>query len=385
MPALEVFCLQTLEELSPYAGDWDGLARGVPFCGWDWLSCWWRHYGEREWPRRGLFVLCAFEGGDRLVGIAPWLSERSAASGTTLRFLGEDEVCSDHVGLLCEPGRQSAVADAMADWLIERAPGRPFGQDEGWDLIELEGVDADDPASEALARLAAGYGGTMHRRAGRKCWSIELPQTWEEYLARLSHSHRSQVRRADRRYLASGRAALHTVSSARELPAAIDLLIDLHTRRWRAEGRPGNFASRRFEAFHRDVMPRLLAAGHLQLHWLDLDGRPVAAEYQLSGAGSVYAYQAGRDPAVPRGAAGRLALIATIRRAIEQGCRAFDFLRGDEPYKAHWRAAPRPTTRIRIVSPRAAAQVRYGLRSAGETVKQWIKRGLRPAAGSLDG
>ena len=41
-------------------------------------------------------------------------------------------------------------------------------------------------------------------------------------------------------------------------------------------------------------MPRLLAAGLLRLHWLELDGQPVAAEYHLADGGVIYGYQSRR-------------------------------------------------------------------------------------------
>ena len=109
--------------------------------------------------------------------------------------------------------------------------------------------------------------------------------------------------------------------------------------------------------------------GHLQFHWLELDGRPVALEYHLTGGGVLYAYQAGVDPEAMEFQPGKLLNLATIRRAIEQGYRAFDFLRGDEPYKAHFRAAPRPSLELRIVPNRPSARLRHNLWLAGSRVK----------------
>ena len=43
-------------------------------------------------------------------------------------------------------------------------------------------------------------------------------------------------------------------------------------------------------------MPEMLRAGQLRPGWLEVDRRPVVAEYQLTGDGVVYAYQSGIDP-----------------------------------------------------------------------------------------
>ena len=67
----------SLDELAPYADDWERLAAGVPFRSWTWLWHWWRHYGPRkdgDRSRSRLAVLGVFDDANSLVGIAPWYS-----------------------------------------------------------------------------------------------------------------------------------------------------------------------------------------------------------------------------------------------------------------------------------------------------------------------
>ncbi len=371
---MRVFCLFDLDELAPYADDWDRLCGGVPFRSWAWLSTWWRHYGDT--PGAQLFVPCAFDDGDRLVGVAPWYLDCGGPRGRVLRMLGSGEVCSDYLSVLCQPGREHRVTQAMAEYLtgVADAEDRDCPR---WDLLELAGIDAEDPAAGLLIRHLADQGATVHRRAGPNCWRLELPSTWDEYLATLSKSHRKQLRRLQRDLLDTGRAVLHTVERAEDLPQAVHLLIDLHQQRRRALGEPGCFASPRFTDFHRDVIPKLLSAGQLQLHWLELDGEPAAVEYQLAGGGVLYAYQSGVDPHVLKQEPGRVITVAILQRAIAQGYRAIDFLRGDEPYKSHFRARPRPSLAVRVVPRRTSAQLRHQVWLAGSNVKQWIKSGLK--------
>lgn len=378
---MQVFCLTDLDELAPYAEDWDRLAADVPFRSWTWLSAWWRHYGQDrgsgpDAPR--LFVLCVFDLDDTLVGVAPWYVEGGGPLGRVVRLLGLDEVCSDYLSLLCQPGMEAPVAQAAADFLTDLADAENYLRGR-WDLLVLEGVDARDRAVNRLIEHLAQRQYTVHRRAGLNCWRIELPHTWDEYLAMLSANHRSQIRRLQRDFFDTGRAVLHSVRQIDELPWAIDLLIDLHQRRRLSLGQPGCFASPRFTAFHREVIPRLLLAGQLQLDWLELDGKPIAVEYQLAAGGVIYAYQSGIDPDALRRQPGRLITLATIRRAIEQGYRSYDFLRGDEPYKAHFRALPRPSLEARVVPNRTSAQLRHGLWLAGSNVKRLIKSSLKMA------
>ena len=110
---------------------------------------------------------------------------------------------------------------------------------------------------------------------------------------RWARNLRRDIRRFERNLFDTGRVVLHRVRRVEELPEAMEILVDLHQRRRKALGEAGCFASARFLAFYRDVVPDLLRRGQLHLYWLELDGRPVAAEYQLAGNGILYKYQAG--------------------------------------------------------------------------------------------
>ena len=58
---------------------------------------------------------------------------------------------------------------------------------------------------------------------------------------------------------------------------------------------------------------------------------------------------------------------------MDHDYRTFDFLRGDEPYKAHFRAKPHPCVEIRVVPARSAAQVRHGIWRAATAAKSWLR------------
>jgi CelD/BcsL family acetyltransferase involved in cellulose biosynthesis len=365
----------TEEALAGVAGDWDGLSRGVPFRGGTWLRAWWRYYGQSSsaHARRELCALAVRDEQGALIGLAPWFVEYSMSAGRVIKFLGGDEIYSDYLSLLARPGHESPVADCVAAWLM-----RDFAA--GWDALALSGVDAADLAVGALVDRLQSLGARVHRRPDLCCWRLELPRTWEEYLTLLSKSHRKQIRRAERRLFATGRAVVESPQSRAALEPAIDLLITLHQRRHQRQRRRGAFSSPSFARFHREVIPALVAAGQARLDVLRLDGVPLAVEYQLLGDDVVYAYQSGIDPDWLRLEPGRLAMMTAIRAAIAQGKRAFDFLRGDEPYKAHWRATPRATLRARVVPTSRAARLRNTIWLAGDTTKAWLRGRLKNVA-----
>ncbi|HEX5471116.1 MAG TPA: GNAT family N-acetyltransferase, partial [Lacipirellulaceae bacterium] len=126
---------------------------------------------------------------------------------------------------------------------------------------------------------------------------------------------------------------------------------------------------------HRELAGRLLARGQLRMSWLEMDGTPAAAEYHVAGGATTYAYQGGVDPDRLPEEPGRLSTILCLRAAIEEGHTQMDFLRGDEPYKAHWRAAPRATYDCRVIPNRRLARLRGRVWNVTESLGDLVRSG----------
>ncbi len=359
---MEVVRFTRIDELQEHADAWDRLAADFPFRSWAWLATWWRHYAAIG----QLYVLGVFDDG-QLVGIAPWYRTTTFQHGRTIRFLGDVEVCSEYGTILCQAGREHVVTDALADWL-QRAEGRDH-----WDVIELSASDPEDRVPAALGQQMAAGGCRLHTQAGQGCWRAALPSNWQDYLRSLSKDRRKKIRRLQRQYIDSGQAVWHTARTPQELAAAQAILIDLHQRRRNALGEPGCFASRRYRAFHEEVLPRLLGESRLGLRWVEFDGRPIAAEYQLLGKDVVYWYQGGIAPEDTDLSPGQISMVFGFRESIEKGYQVIDFLRGDEPYKQQWRAEFHPSVELRIVARRTTSQLRHGIWLTGLDAKQWLK------------
>ena len=327
--------IHSLDQLESLREPWDRLARGVPFCGHLWLSTWWKHYGIGH----DLAVLTVYGDDGRVLGIAPWYLASDTLGGRVLLPLGSGEVCSDYLTILCRPEHELVVAEALAQYLC--SPSAP-----AWDLLSLSGVDPEDSATSRFVDRMKAHGQAFHARAAHRTWRVALPSSWEAFVDLQSKSHRKQLRRLQTRVLADPETQLQCVQTEAEFAEAWDTLVNLHQRRRQSLAEPGSFVSPRFAAFHREVAGKLLAAGRLRLFVLHVAGQPIAAEYQIAGDRVTYAYQAGVDPDRLDEEPGRLITLATIQQAIEAGQNAFDFLRGDEPYKAHLRTRSHANPRL---------------------------------------
>ena len=359
-----------LERLRP---QWNRLSRGVPFRTWQWLHPWWRHYSEG----RDLYVLAVYDDNHVLRGVASWFREKTLRNGRILRGLGTGEVCSDYLSLLTELEHTEQVTVAIAHWLTEAARGpSPGNVDHCWDLLELTGVNAKDYTIRQLISHLHQYGHVVYcQEDSEDLWPIELPATWDAYLARMSKSHRKKTRKLHRE-LASSDILVHWASTPEEYQIGIQVFIDLHQRRWQALGEAGCFSSQPFLRFICESAICLAADNQLRLYWIEWQGEPVAAEFQLVGDSAIYAYQSGLNPDRLNLSPGKLANIIGIRKAISEGKKQYNFLRGNHPYKKQWRAEPRASLFARIVPPKPLALTRYAAWVATRWTKDILKNKL---------
>lgn len=392
---MKIVCYQSDSELVGLRRNWNVLAAGEPLVSWEWLTSWWQHYGPAIRRRGGNLLVLAVESLEgELVGLAPWYIA-AGLRGRVIRFLGDGEVCTDYLTLLAAESWGSQVVECLAAWLAATSGSAHRVRQSGvqsnaavlrldrldrwhcWDLIELEGIDAADVLVQGLMQALGRHGMHVESQTGVRCWRVVFPSTWDAFLARLSKSHRKQVGRCQRRYLDTGRAVLRTVKTPEELARGLQILQDLHVRRRQALGDTGRFADSRFAGFLNQACGLLLETGQLRLCWLEIDGQPAAAEMHVAGPRTVHAYQSGVEPRLLEHEPGRIITLATLQRALAEGYGEFDFMRGDEPYKAHWRAEPRPQLVWRAVAPRLGARARFKAWQAAGEVRARVKRLVR--------
>ncbi len=369
--SLRVAAVRSDAEFESLAAPWNQLAGDVPFRTWDWMHDWWRHYRDSH---SELFTLLVTDDDNQLVGIAPWYVSSSPRQGRVVRFLGCGEVASDYLTLLCRENAEEQVAHAIADWLATAAARQ-------WHLLDLSGVEETDAAIGHLGRRLSRHGRIVNRQIDLNCWRTTLTDNWDQFLEQLSKSRRIRTRTLVRRAIENGRAVIRHVKTPSDLERGFEILIDLHQKRRRSLSQAGCFTSPRFTEFHREISGRFLATGQLHLFWIELDGRPLSAQYSFVGGQTVYYYQGGFEPELAHESPGWLSLATSLHWAIGEGFKNYDFLRGDESYKASWKAEARPLVHVRIIGRQTSARVRYATWCGSEKFKGWARKLLSRAKG----
>jgi CelD/BcsL family acetyltransferase involved in cellulose biosynthesis len=152
------------------------------------------------------------------------------------------------------------------------------------------------------------------------------------------------------------------LAGADDLGAAMDALFELHQQRWNARLLPGVMGGERIRGFHQTIARRFQENDWLRLHLIVIDGKIVSSLYCFEFREKYYYYLGGFAPELGRYSLGTVLTARAVKHAIERGCKEFDFLRGNEPYKYRWQPEERVNHRVLIAdSASARSRVMLGI------------------------
>lgn len=293
-----------------------------------WLQAWWDSLGS------GDLLLGLVWDGDEPVAVYP--ACRSPDEPRILTLLGAEDVTDEQVPLAL-PGREAETLEFFLNWA--------FG-DAGFTRLRFHSVVHGRRWLDVVERVASGRRYALAREEVDVSPAIELPGTFDEYLATLSGHDRHELRRKRRRLDEAGK---WRVRRAHEVGWEQDLAVFFAFHR-QAPGEKAGFFTPERERFFRRLSADLFLLGLARLDVLDLDDEPVACTFSYDFRGTFGLYNSSFRADLPKLAPGMVLVGCLIEQAIEAGHSTFDFLRGAESYKYRFGALSRPVHRVEVLS-----------------------------------
>ncbi|MEU3981364.1 GNAT family N-acetyltransferase [Streptomyces sp. NPDC026672] len=335
---------------------WERLCRGcgtaTPFQSHAWLHSWWRSYGV---PGRLRLVLVR-AGGD-LVAAAPLMLVHRPVPA--LVPLGG--TISDYTDVLLDDDRAEPAADALAGalWAAARTA-----------LIDFREVRPGG----AVERIHDRWRGPSRLLPDSPC--LELPAVpMAGLLSRLPSGKAQRVRAKLRKLDALG-VRRRTVRPD-EVDGALARLLDLHAAQWRDRRVTTEHLRPRFrEHLVRAVGP-MVRGGDAVVTEFRLDGEVVAVDLTLLSAGLAGGYLYGAHPVLRERKADVAVMLLDACTEHARGRGTLSLLRGDEPYKHHWR--PEPVVSRRVLLARRPTAPLLWAALGGATARRRGREALRHA------
>jgi CelD/BcsL family acetyltransferase involved in cellulose biosynthesis len=335
MTDTKIRIISELDEFESLSEVWDSLLRNSRdnnpiYLTHEWLSTWWRHFGEGK----KLNVLLIEKEGQP-TGIVPLMRTEYRIGLFKIRALETiGSLNSNNIGLILTQNRAEAIS-AFLDYLEEEFAKVGL-------ILKLPLVPEDCMFLDLLRRRISLPTSDLIMQEKVKTLApyITLPSTWDEYSRSLSPNRRHALRRK----LRSLKKA-HTVEfrdcTGDNLGNMLSRFIDLHEKRWQSANVRGVFSDPKMEGFYRDIAVQFVKKGWLNFSCLVIDGEVASAAYDFIYNRKFYCITSARDIGYSEYNVGHLHQMFLIKYAIDKGLREFDFLKGDEPYKFHWTKAYR--------------------------------------------
>ncbi|MEZ5826496.1 MAG: GNAT family N-acetyltransferase [Geminicoccaceae bacterium] len=334
------------------------LARGSTnaFLGEAWLSSWLETSGSKP----ALLAGRNDEGGLVAAGFLGENAERRLgglvrARRWNLNLSGDpaiDTIFLEYNGLIGASSGDAARLLEALDFLLKR---------DDWDEVHLHGLESS-VADAVCARFP------RHRTVWQApTFRIDLEAlraSQTDLASTLSRNSRQQVRRALRLYEEEGPLTLRAAQTADEGLAFFDAMKELHMRTWSERGHEGGaFANPYFERFHRHMIARHLERGAVELLEIRCGDRAIGYLHNFIAGGHVANYQCGfANETDNRRKPGIVSHVLAIAHHQGKGAAVYDFLAGEQRYKASL-ASPGPDLRSLVIwRPRPALLVENLLR-----------------------
>ena len=323
---------------------------------WAWNRAWVDHYGKT------VEVRIAEEITTRAESVSFLLTPLSGN-----RPLGPIPLRTLHLGTAGEPHGDGVFAEYVRPWVAASRDEAACFSDavtsavafSGADRIDLDGV-SDGLLSAVTFDEAVLPGPATIPRA-----DIERrPSPWHDtshgdpdrVLSALGSSTRRNLKRRLKSY--PGLRAEWAADAETGL-RFLDELIPMHQARWTAAGKPGAFASPRFEGFCRDLIRLSDGDERVIVSRICDDAGTVGCVLLLAQDGRVCDFTAGFASPEERPSPGLVAHYANICEAARRGRAGYEFLVGDARVKRDlatgertlcWAKVPLPTARMRLAT-----------------------------------
>lgn len=301
--------------------DWDVYAFNLhplepgtgPFPELPFVRTWW----EERRPHGGELLIASSD-----IGLVPFV-----LTDGLVTIAGDPDVTDYH----------SPLGAGLAMLIEELAATVPPGTQ--FDLDSLPGR-----ASSGLNDALLDNGFTPHGAVHEVAAVLELPDTFDDYLAALSKKERHETRRKIRRFgEALGEPRVVRYKGA----DAVGRFAEMHRH---SSGDKGEFMTTSMESFFLALHERADAIIDVLVGDEDV---PAAAAFGFEDDAAYYLYNSAYEPQYRDSSPGVVLLAKLIEQAIDSGRRTFDFLKGDEAYKFRLGATERPLCRLSGVFTRS--------------------------------
>lgn len=299
-----------------------------------WLKTWWNTFGDDY----ELFIRSVHQEG-QVLGIAPLMLNKN---GDDAYLIGSPDVCDylDFITIKDSELEQRFFGQLML-YLREAGVQRLILSAQRPDSAIFRGLIAADVNNPVLKD----YNLQIDMVREDQSFELKLASDWDSYLAGLKKKQRHEVRRKLRRLENEGGSYFfRVIEQLREIEEFYPAFIEL----FKQNPEKADFLNEQMAKYFKSLISNTAETGLARFGLLELEGKTIAAVLYFDYDNSIYLYNSGYNSDYHNLSAGLLSKVLAIKHSVEQGKKAFDFLKGEEVYKSRLGGTAIPIYKITL-------------------------------------
>jgi Acetyltransferase (GNAT) domain len=304
---LRLVCARSLNQIAEHGDAWNQLTaqsvQGLPMSSYAWTRTHLEHFAvaDEQW-----LVLFAYDG-DILVGVLPLCLKRNIEHfGMTVAqcISHENTICADMVTL---PGREQECLEFFLDRIHQEIPGII-------DIVFPYITDASPTyvlSGEFLSRYKS-----VSREWGKCAWA-QCNRSWTDFQSKLDKDLQKNLRRMHRRLADAGRISVSIVTSDLAEPSHFQRFVRLEHSGWKGSQKTSIGSSGLSLNFFRVLIDRLQDLGWLEWHFMELDGKDIAAQLAFRTGRTLCLVKTAYNETYRRFAPGKLLFEQSLKRGFD--------------------------------------------------------------------
>ena len=324
-PRLEV--ISSFDRLLSLRNDWEllvGEHGSVVESTWDFVTVWWRHFGEGRKSHSLHLVVCWVDAA--LVGIFPTYLFRGRVFGLVplaeIRTIGDDIF-----SVSCHPKWRNRAWTLFLQHL-----GAVKGE---WDVLRLRNVDFPIAVLSAYPADPPSNDPAWTTRSAEPKPILHLPTSMAAYLKSRNSHFKSNLKRRHAKLSRIRTMGYEQINSADNFDRDYGDFLHLHIGRRLDFGDKSLFSKPDFARYYQELTEVFLRKGLASLYFLKTDGRRCAVVLAFRKGSTLTTVLTGlkTDPEEHQCGPGILLDTFVIEQSINEGLTDIDYGRGVYPYK----------------------------------------------------
>jgi CelD/BcsL family acetyltransferase involved in cellulose biosynthesis len=354
---------------------WDSLLQhsswSSVFQSYVWVRQWWKHFGNAGHSQ--LCILVFSENGD-ILAIGPLMVMTRTVYGMklrVLRFIGTSSTRTSHRGLL---DRLFAVDNSLGwsdrcDFIIRDTTSFDKIMDvfwsqllhwNLWDIVDLREIDGRSPLLAYLRKkeLPRCRYRSVERTMNPSYW-VTVQGQFDKYFATLSRRTKRALHLSKNRIMQCHQPMYKIAADPEQIENVLPVIQHIEHKSWKGQRNMGVFSKAENEQFHRSLALQLAQKRKIEIHYLELDSKPVAYSYNFLFKNIEYLHNTAYDSDFRHLSPSLYLTFRMVENAFDRQLRGLDFCRAHSFFKARFKPTEIPRVWWTLYSRRIAPYVQY--------------------------